>query len=192
MPGQAPQATTSTTPVAVLPYASPAAAGGHYADGAWREGNVLIVRKNVVLPPRCVKCGAPAEGPLMKRTFYWHEPILYILILAGILIYAIVALMVRKSGVVHVGLCAAHRRRRVILIGTSLALIFGGLGFAVLAGMSDMSELIPIGILMFIAGLIPALMSQFLRPQKIDDHFLWLKGCSPAFLDGLPALVRYR
>ena len=87
-----------TAPVAVLPYASPAAAGGYYPDGAWREGNVLIVRKNVALPPRCVKCGAPAEGPLMKRTYYWHDPILYILILAGILIYAIVALIVRKAG----------------------------------------------------------------------------------------------
>jgi hypothetical protein len=54
----------------VLPYATPFS---HQVGGAWREGSQLVVTKEVALPPLCVKCNAPAEGPPWTKTLYWHN-----------------------------------------------------------------------------------------------------------------------
>ena len=63
----------------VLGYATPAPlrTGGPATDVAWRDGNTLVVRKGVILPHRCVRCNAPADGPFTKHTVYWHHPALY-------------------------------------------------------------------------------------------------------------------
>src|SRR5687768_13095490 len=102
---------------AVLPYASPFMAPPQSLYAAWRDGDKLVTPANAVLPPQCVKCGAAADGHYGPRTFWWHHPALLLLILANILIFAIVALIVRKKAVVQVGLCAAHLARRRNVLG---------------------------------------------------------------------------
>ena len=62
---------------------------------------------------------APAEGYTKKFNLSWHHPALYLIVLAGVLIYVIVALIVRKTARVNIPLCPAHRakRRNIILTG---------------------------------------------------------------------------
>ena len=64
-------------------------------------------------PDRCVICNCPAEGFRLKRTAYWHPGWVYLLILISIVIYAVVALIVRKSVRLEYGLCPKHKARRV-------------------------------------------------------------------------------
>ena len=171
----------------VLPYASPHG----YTDSAWREGNVLIVRKDTVLPDRCFKCNAPAEGQPLKKRLAWHHPALFLLIVfPGLLIYAIVALIVQKKGTVYIGLCGAHRRRRVFLISIAWALVLGSIVLFVLSGQYELGVLALAGIIMFLAGLIMAVAIQLTTAKRIDDHFVWLRGAGSAFLDNFPAVVR--
>src|SRR5436309_2493776 len=71
----------------------------------WRSGPLLVMSQGARLPDRCVKCNAPANGQRLTRKLYWHSPYLYLLILLNLLIYALVAIFVRKKARVEIGLC---------------------------------------------------------------------------------------
>lgn len=74
-----------------------------------REGKYAFVSKGRDLPPRCIICNAEAVMPIKQKTMYWHSPWLYFLILINILIYAFIAIFVRKKTKVSPGYCKAHR-----------------------------------------------------------------------------------
>jgi hypothetical protein len=163
----------------------------------WRDGTLLVTTATASLPKHCVRCGAPADGAYRQRKFYWHEPLLFLLILAGILIYAIVALIVRKGATIDVGLCARHQKRRTmgILIGWILGL--GGfvvlIGGIILAEELDFDALAPIAVLcafaLWIVGaIVGARASRILTPTKIDAQYAWFKHVDPRFLDLLPSV----
>src|SRR5437660_10981816 len=60
------------------------------------------------LPPVCMRCGA--EATLYKRKrFSWYPPWLNVLILAGLLPYAIIVAIMTKRMNVNVPLCGRHR-----------------------------------------------------------------------------------
>jgi hypothetical protein len=86
------------------------------------------------LPQLCVKCGAPADGKPVVKTFYWHNPAFYLIILAGVLIYVIVAMIVRKSIRVSVPLCAQHAHRRSIAVTLAWVLPLIGISSISVAG----------------------------------------------------------
>jgi hypothetical protein len=178
-------------PAPVLPYASGPAANNE--TNLWVEGDTLVVRNGTTLPPRCVKCNAPVTSAPLTKKFWWHHPGYYLLILLHIIIYAVVAMIVRKSGTVRIGLCETHRlrRRNNILIAWSLSLlglmllIIGIAAHANSNGDSVLAILIGLGPLTAIVGLIWGIVgARILRPKKIDDHFLWLAGASLDFLQG--------
>src|SRR5437763_5388143 len=94
-------------PVAVLPYAGPAALSG--LAGVWRDGNLLVASKGTLLPERCAKCNSPADGPPIRRKYSWHHPAIYLIILVQLIVYIIVALVVSERGIVYISLCERHR-----------------------------------------------------------------------------------
>lgn len=87
--------------------------------GAWRDGKLLVMRPEANLPDRCIRCNAPAGGFRFKRNLSWHPPGWYLLLFFNLIIYVIVALIVRKRAKVAVGLCARHRKKRAnaIILG---------------------------------------------------------------------------
>ena len=182
-----------TTSVPVIPYFSPL----QFEGGVWQEGNLLVLHRDAVLPDVCVKCGAPAEGCRLRKTYYWHHSGFYVLALVSIPIYAIVALCIRKRITVDMGLCPRHRswRRKAMFIGwllclAGLACMIGGLVLAA-GGGSTADD----GVFVVLAGVLALLGSAFwaifavrlLWPQKIDDTYAWFRGASPKFLRSLPA-----
>jgi len=171
-----------------LAYAAPAAAYG--GNVAWSEGAVLVVRKDAMLPPLCVRCNEPADGKPIKRNFSWHHPTLFLLILAGLLVYAIVALVVQKKGTVYLSLCPRHRSRRLMMGLTAGALALGGLAMMILAGAIGEGWPAAVGGLMLLAAIIMGVANQTLTAKRIDDHFLWLKGAGREFLANFPPTGR--
>ena len=94
------------------PYAKPAASlVKPDATGLRRIGKVVVVPAGHDLPERCITCNAPATTFKTKKVV-WHHPALFLAILLNILIYIILALLVRKSQKVTAGLCEQHQRRR--------------------------------------------------------------------------------
>ena len=163
---------------------------------AWQDGIRLVVPKDGPLPMRCVKCNGPAAPEFTwRKTLYWHTPALYILIVfPGLLIYAIVALIVRKRSRVEAGLCELHgrKRRKRILIGWLIALA----GAASIAGAfwagSQQNNLAGIlalaGIVLLLTSLVWALVAvRVLWPSQIDARYAWLNGACPEYLQSLPS-----
>jgi|APAra7269097403_1048558.scaffolds.fasta_scaffold01433_4 hypothetical protein len=153
----------------------------------WRHGKVLVMRKGGDFPHRCIKCNAPSLAPKRRCRVSWHSPWLYLLILLAILLYALVALIVRRTAVVHVGLCARHQKR--VLWGRIVG--WGGLAAEVLligVAMATHDESVAlIAMLLVLPWLIATVVvNRLVLPDRIDDKYVRLKGCGPEFLRTLP------
>jgi hypothetical protein len=154
--------------------------------GIWRDGKTLVVSKDAVLPDRCVKCNAYTQGRL-KRKLSWHHWAIYLLILLSLLIYAIVAMVIRKRATVDLGLCDEHKAKRRTFIWITLLMILGGVGGFFLAIAAEDGTPAFIGFLLLITGIVfGVITTRVTYPSKIDDRFVWLRGLSADYLDQFP------
>ncbi|MBM3990536.1 MAG: hypothetical protein FJ298_05940 [Planctomycetes bacterium] len=170
------------------PYAAPQAELLHSPEvrgRVWRDGKLLRLEKGAQLPQRCVRCNAPAEVHI-DRKLCWHSPWWALLIFAGVLTYAIVALIVRKRADVRIRPCDEHARaRRRTLLGLGALALFGvvaciwapvGLrGTGVLLG----------AVLPLVAFFVGQRRSSVLQPVRIDKEEAVLKGASEEYLASL-------
>jgi hypothetical protein len=150
----------------------------------WRSKKDFVIRLGGEMPDVCIRCNEPAGGYRLKRELSWHSGWLYLLLLAGVLIYVIVALVVRKKAVVNVGLCQTHRaqRRNGILVSLATAVVGLALAFSVTNG-----YLVLLGVLMFFGGIIASpLMARIVHATRIDSQYVRLRGAGEPFLATLP------
>ena len=177
-------------PTGINPYAPPSAPrggiGDHPADGVWRDGQIVVCSHNASFPDRCVKCNQPAAGYLLKRKLTWHPSGWYALILINILVYAIVASIIQKKTLLHVGLCETHRKRRVWLMGLGFALpLLAAVGCS--AAMENPNA-IWIGMIGVISGIVLVIVStSVLAAESIDERFARIRGAHQRFVASLPA-----
>lgn len=175
------------------PYAAPRSdvnAGGGRASPQgmfWRAGSLLVARHGAVLPPRCVKCNEPADGQPKQQRFYWHHPAWFLLILVNIILYVVVAVLVRRHADVTLGLCQDHRRKRT----QGILVTFAGIGSAVALFAFGIVAAQPImvvaSLLVVLATIVVGIVkTRVLFPVRIDQGGAQLKGCCEAFLAGLP------
>ena len=158
--------------------------------GAWAAGDLLIVSPQAVLPPFCIKCGRPAELETLRKTFSWHPRWVYILILTGLLIYIIVALVLRKSITLQIPLCSTHRERyralriagAVLMLGSILEMI---VGFSALPD-SYAGLILICGFSALISGLVCLVSSAVLRLNLIDQYYGYFSRAHHTFLNQLP------
>ena len=108
------------------------------------------------------------------------------------LLYIIVALIVRKTAKIEVGLCEEHRarRRRATTMGWLVSLagiaLMIGLGVAAPDQYTGMGILIGV-VVLFIGILHGVIGSRVTPPKRIDKRFVWLSQVSPDYLAQLPA-----
>ncbi len=190
-PPPLPPGKTSPQP---LQYASPVQPN---ASAAWRHGKLLLAGRVVELPDACIRCNAPAVKRFRKDV-YWHEPWLYALVIPGILIYAILAMVLRKKATYSCGLCAEHVKRRGrgllamwILVAIGVAGVVGGIAGVNAAfgpGQQDLSLVAVLTGFLFliIAAGVGLVNVPLLRPKKIDEQYARYTGCSDAFLRNFP------
>ena len=152
----------------------------------WRSGKFLVLRKDAMFPERCVKCNADAPEEKLVRKLFWHPPLLYLLIPAGLLVYAIVATVVGKRARIQIGLCRAHRRKRTRDLCIAWLLFASSLGSFFAAAAYSNGWLAWGGVACLLASPIYGMITcAMVTPKRIDDQFVWLKGVSPKFLEQL-------
>jgi hypothetical protein len=159
----------------------------------WREGSILVMEKDAELPDRCVKSNAPADA-FLPRNLSWHHPAIFISLFAcGALPYIILALALRKTAKISVGLSDEWfaRRRQAILVGWSLVVGAIGMmiaGVALLDGHDGLlAGTIILSIVIGLGGAIYGLVvARIVSPYKIDNTHVWLKGVHADFLEDLP------
>jgi len=151
-----------------------------------RKKKLLVMGKDARLPDKCIKCNAPANGLRLKRDLYWHPSAIYLLIILSILIYAIVAIIVRKRAKIEIGLCPTHARKRKICIALAWFSWLGMLGLFIAAAGLGSGALAAVGCLMFIAAIVVSCMTSPVAARKIDKNYVWISGVCGEYLADLP------
>lgn len=159
--------------------------------GLWREGNVLVLHKLAPLPNICLKSNQPATRRL-KRNLQWHHPAVYLAIIPGLLVYAILAMVLMKRATLQAPLSDewfARRRNRMLiawgLIGVSvLMFVFGVMN----VDSTDWGVFLVVAslLLCLVSAVYGAVACRLFTPKRITDEYVWLKGVHPEFLDRLP------
>jgi hypothetical protein len=152
----------------------------------WREGKSVVSARDAHLPDRCVVCNEPAEDYWFLKKMSWHSPWLFLLLLANLLIYLIVALCVQKTARVRVALCPRHRARRQLGLWCGWLGLFASVACLVSPGLyaypDDMTRdvVASMGLIGLVGFPIVALvMTQVVRPRRIDSDHVWLKVGKP-------------
>jgi hypothetical protein len=149
------------------------------------------------LPPVCAKCGQPAEVH-PKKTFSWHPPWVIVLILAGLLIYVIVAVILTKRMTVPLPFCERHRNywrnRSIFIYGGLLGLLLlAVIGVIIASALDPRGQDTSLGLVcvgsgvLFLVWLIAAAIMQTtsIRPNEITDRSITLVGLSRDFVDAV-------
>ena len=157
---------------------------------AWSSGQSVVVPLGGPLPARCVRCNRAPDGKLIKRTLYWHQPWLYVLLISP-LIYVIVALLVRKTAKIEIPLCARDRSRwqttiAISAIGAVVALV----AFFVAVAYEQYFLSLVAGIGFVTALVLGISRSQLLTAHKIDQDYIWLRGASAGYRRMLPEMEK--
>ena len=167
-----------------------ACGGSVEAPAAMRMGPLFETYVGAVLPPFCVKCDQPARAERWRKTYLWHEPWLYVTMLAGLIIYFIIAMCVRKQFVLAVPLCEEHYRKPRRLRWIALIVFLATLGFAIAGIVSQKDAFMAFGCVAASLGTIAALVmlivaDRTLLPKRITDESAQFSGACEAFLSRL-------
>jgi hypothetical protein len=174
---------------------------GENPTAAWRDKNLVRVRKGAALLDRCIKCNGPAEGRPFRRSLSWASPYWALSIfLIGPLLFVVVYVIVSWRGKVTVGLCPLHRNKRARAIAVGWLTSLAGIGCIIATGMASdsvrssgissnlfLSIGMGVGFLLLLGGLIGgAVGSRVLVATRIDKNFIWLSKVSPEYLASFP------
>ncbi len=187
------------SPQSADPYAPPQAnleLSPDHANLIRRQGKLIVVKRDVPLPERCVKCNRDAQGiRLSPRLFHYHWWLTLAVVVLLLLFWPlalIVALVGRNSARVEFSLCSIHQRRRQVfaalaLVFLSLSVVVPWIGFATPAIDHDVT--IGLGMMAFLIGLVvAAVRGQPLRITQFKDDRLHLRGTGPEFRESFDAL----
>ncbi len=129
----------------------------------------------------------PVVAPGRRQKLTWHPPAWYLLILLAVLLYAIVAMIVRKTATIEIGLCERHQKRvlwgRIVGWGGFAAMLLLGFGAATQDSSAFGAALAILVLPWLIATIV---LNRLVVPKRIDDRYVRLTGCGPAFLASLP------
>ncbi len=154
---------------------------------AWRDGDLLVMAPDAVLPDRCVKTDLPAGGTTVDVSLLWHQPAVYWLLVLNPLVYLVVARAVGTRVVVTLPVTRAALRaaRRSSLL--TAALLAAGMVCWLAAALLVRAEFFWLGVaVMALAIPVYLLGARFLRVKRLEGERVWIAGASINFLARLP------
>jgi hypothetical protein len=148
------------------------------------------------LPPVCMRCGEPAEE-YRRKQFNWHPQWVYILLIAGLLVFVIVAVILTKWMRIRAPLCPAHTNhwlwRTLVVLLSLLLLVFLAIASIFLLsalerqpGRQHLFGFVCLGVVVLaVIWLIATIVIQMtaIRPTEITDRDITLTGVSVEFVD---------
>jgi hypothetical protein len=159
------------------------------AELAWRDGDLLVMAPDAVLPDRCVKTDLPADGRTLEVALLWHEPGWYWLLALNPILYLAVVRAVGTRVVVTVPVTRAALSAARRAWWLTLALFAAGLVAWLAAVVLASAEYFWLGAgVMALAIPVYLLGVRFLRVRRLEAGRVWIAGASPNFLARLPEL----
>ncbi len=169
------------------------------AVGAWRDGELLVVRNGATLPKPCPKCNAEAiESPIKLKIVRPQGE--------GFIGAAVADAIDQYKGSTYVGpihvrvfFCPRHRRLRRVLLIICLACIVLGAGGAAVCLLIDPKDglsgavFFPVVVALGgFAGILATLNGEnpWFKPKRFNQEYVWLKGACVKYLNNLPRFIR--
>lgn len=180
------------------PYAPPESELEAFIDPGevWRKEKLIVMRKGVDLPGRCILCNEFTEPGKSSRIYYlniWLRIVLVALLLVfnvlALIPIFILSLIFRKTAKVRIPLCGKHRRKRLWITMTTVTLLTASIALGVVAARDSPYQdmfFVMAGLILAGAFVLAIVRGQLLKAKKIDKETLILKGAKPPFLDSLP------
>lgn len=154
---------------------------------AWRCGATLVAEHGATLPPRCVRCNRPVNGPPVQCELFESPSKWWLVTIVGVIPwYALRALRGRRSHL-SVHFCEIHLGRQ--RAATRVAILFWATGVIMIALAQTRHGLDALGglLALFIGALVWLLSPGTLAAERIDRNHVWVEGIDRRFLAQLPA-----
>ena len=198
------------------PYAAPKANVEDIPSGKlWREGKLVRMDGEALLPARCVMCNEEAKERVV-RTLYWtpatwrylsiaapiaifgggivlRMPALLVAIAPLTLVLAIANFFVRRKLKVDMAMCQYHRFCRSALRGLSIAAMLAFLVALATLTSGDSGLYGFLGLVLLVLGLAflqSVVGVQAVSLKRMDGHRAWLGGTGKRFREALPEVPR--
>ena len=160
-------------------------------DRFYVDGNLIMCSSPVALPAICVVTGETEDIVLVKKTVTWVPKWIYITLLVGLLVLAIVYLILRKECKTTYYLSRRLRnRKRWMIFGGFIAFVGGFVLMIAGADSSIPQVLVPLGLVSLIGALVLFVKGQLpisaVRQER--GTTFWLKGFKPPFFEQLRAM----
>lgn len=152
------------------------------------DGKSLVVPVDYVFPKICLKTGATENLVAKSKRVHWHPSAVYLVLLLNVLIYAIVAMVMRKKSTHGFCLCEEANRSHRNWTLCTWGLFLGGLAFLFIGLGLDRPALCAL----FPIGLIGSIITGFAKvrlfyPVKIDQTHVHLRGIAPRIMEQIAA-----
>ena len=156
----------------------PAASSAYPTDRFYVDGHLIMCSSPVALPPICVVTGETDDIVLIRKTVTWVPKWIYLTLLAGVLLLAIVYLAVRKECKTSYYLSRKLRNRKRWLIFGGIVGFVGGIVLMIAGGDSQIPEiLVPVGILSLLGSLVMIIMGQLPISAQRQERSRCAHGC---------------
>ena len=165
---------------------------GHSREsGIWRDANQMVMTRDAELPYVCIKTNRPADVWL-PRTVSWYPKWTLVLVPLGLLVFVIVAGLLRRQTTIRVGLCESRRVGRVWALVLAWGGIVLGLGLLLLGAVLEERQpeaayLMPLGVVLFFgSAIVGDTLPTIVSAAYITEDHIWLKGVHPDYLARFP------
>ncbi|MBM76450.1 MAG: hypothetical protein CMK59_13675 [Proteobacteria bacterium] len=148
---------------------------------------MLFLHKDGIFKDSCIICNSQAHGRTVKKTLFWHTPILLPLLLLSVPFYFVLAFFFRNYIQVEIPLCTYHFRIRRLSFVLGVGLFPTAITSVIYAILSGQ----PLGILGGIACLISGILilawsRNPIWATEINNHYALVRGAHPDFVQDYP------
>jgi len=169
----------------------------------WRSGRRIVMRRDAVLPDRCIKMNNPASVSRIKKKYSWYHPafnLLCLLFLFGIGgLLPLTLIMCALSGaskkvVLQIPVSGEYLARRIrAIMGACILMSLAAPLFVVGVRVADKNPgtfsllLVLAGPVLFVAALNWAVVrARIVSVRRIRGDRVWLAGAHPDYVAALP------
>jgi hypothetical protein len=150
-----------------------------------RDGALLVMAQDDVLPDRCLKCNQPSTQLLKCKAEWAPWYIEMFAAFAGLLPFILYFFM-RERAIVYLPFCDWHIKRRRLGLGIGGGLLGLGLFLGIVVAVSQDYLLGLYGIVSAIAGaFVLIVFATTVKTKRIQQPYVWLEGVHKDFLNSL-------
>jgi hypothetical protein len=144
------------------------------------SGSSVIVPKTFEFPQVCLFTGATENLVKVRKQLAWHHPAVFLAILPGLLIYVILALILRKTATIEFYMSRQERTRRRWWHLANWGVFLMTFVSLIAAGGYEINWAIYLAPVFFVATFVIYLLKvRLLYAKKIDDSRATVGGISP-------------